>query len=494
MRATNSRKFAGLCLEFGETSMKAYAGESGFELELERQENGRLTVRCRDRLKERLREFLGRQHWRRQQVQCAVSARGVSLRRLSLPPASREQTRRLLLLQIEREFPLAPEALAWGYHALSSDAPSPDRSKPGQELLVAAVKREVLQEYADILRECGGSPVFTLGAYARSGLLPGTGGTCAMLDIGRTHSELAIVKGGVLESIRMIRWGGEEVTRAIERNLGVSRAQAENIKIQGRAVRDTQAVDSGEVRAIIATELRKFAESVRAHWSGQRLYLTGGAARLPDITSCFERVLGAGAVCERLDLAEGDAFSAAIAGLGKAGEGGGGEPSFVLQLDSVRNGDGPGKVARWKWAALLGFLVFGMVSVRYTESLLLKPRLAQRLAGVKAYRDSLPETEGELSFLQYLKTNQPAYLDTLSVLANAAPPGTRIETLSLNRRGDLAMRTTLRDPQQVAEFRSKLVQSGLFESVTLEEQTAAPNRQGVVARFAGRWNTSGNSQ
>jgi hypothetical protein len=62
MSSTNSSKFAGLCLEFGEVSMKAHAGESWFELELERQENGRLTVRCRDRLKERLREFLKRQH------------------------------------------------------------------------------------------------------------------------------------------------------------------------------------------------------------------------------------------------------------------------------------------------------------------------------------------------------------------------------------------------------------------------------------------------
>jgi hypothetical protein len=124
----------------------------------------------------------------------------------------------------------------------------------------------------------------------------------------------------------------------------------------------------------------------------------------------------------------------------------------------------------------------------------MKPRLERRLSEVQAYRESLPEVEGEFGFLQYLKTNQPAYLNTLFVLADAAPPGTRLDSLSMNRRGELAMRAKLRDPQQVAVFRSKLVQSGVFESVALEEQIPDPNQQHVTVRFVGRWGTTNEFQ
>ena len=492
MKATDIWKYPGPCLEFGEVSLKARDGVVGFELELERQENGRLTLRCRDRLIVRLREFMGRQRWRpRPRVYCAVSARGVSLRRVSLPATTRDETRGLLLLQIEREFPLAPEELAWGYRAVNGGGGARDRSK--QELLVVAVKREVIQEYADILLECDTSPVFTLGAFARGLLVPESTGAYAMLDIGRTHSELAIIENGAPESIRVLRWGGEDVTRAIEQRLGISRVEAENLKVQGRGGPEARGVGNDAAGDAIDAELRKFAESIRAHWAGQRLYLTGGGARLPGIASCFERVPGSGAVCERLDPAVGEVGSAAIAGLVKSWEVSGGDPLLVLQHESVRDADRPGGGARWKWAAVGGLVILGLLSIRYTEALLMKPRLERRLSEVQAYRESLPEVEGELVFLQYLKTNQPAYLDTLFVLADAAPPGTRIDSLSMNRRGELAMRSTLRDPQQVAAFRSKLVQSGVFESIALEEQVPGPHQQNVMARFAGRWGTRNDS-
>ena len=57
---------------------------------------------------------------------------------------------------------------------------------------------------------------------------------------------------------------------------------------------------------------------------------------------------------------------------------------------------------------------------------------------MKDYRSKLPKVERDLSFLQYLKSNQPPYLDALFALANAAPSGTRFETLSMNGHGDLS--------------------------------------------------------
>jgi hypothetical protein len=89
--------------------------------------------------------------------------------------------------------------------------------------------------------------------------------------------------------------------------------------------------------------------------------------------------------------------------------------------------------------------------------------------------------------LQYLKENEPPYVDALLVLAKAAPPGTRFDAVSMNRRGEVSLRGSLRDGQQVAELRSRLIDSGFFVSVGIEEQSPSPDRQKVTVRMSAQW-------
>ena len=111
----------------------------GMELPVARDAARQILPDCVDRLREALRAFSGRQ------AHCAIPARGVSLRTLSLPTAVPEEIARILPLQMEAIFPLAPSELAWGYSA-----------SPGTNgILVAAVKREVLNDYRSLLASAG---------------------------------------------------------------------------------------------------------------------------------------------------------------------------------------------------------------------------------------------------------------------------------------------------------------------------------------------------
>jgi hypothetical protein len=167
-----------------------------------------------------------------------------------------------------------------------------------------------------------------------------------------------------------------------------------------------------------------------------------------------------------------------------------GELPLILELKESNGHEVAARPAHWKWAALAALLLFTSASLRYAEAFIQKPRLARKISDIKDYRDKLPKVDRELGFLQYLKTNQPAYLDSLFVMANAAPPGSRIESLSMNRRGDLAMRASMRDSQQVTDFRSKLISSGSFSTVVVDEQTPSPDRQKVTVRITGQWKPS----
>src|SRR5882724_10077244 len=125
-----------LYLEIRHGTLRALRGEENLELTLERQENGRLTELCRERVVLGLQGFLHKKNWQpRLRAFCAIGARGVSLRRLSLPPSSKEEIPRLLNLQIESEFPLPPEALAWGYCQLGQAETKGDAANARQEIL-----------------------------------------------------------------------------------------------------------------------------------------------------------------------------------------------------------------------------------------------------------------------------------------------------------------------------------------------------------------------
>src|SRR5207249_12199761 len=129
-------------VEIRQRALRILHGEESLVIRLEREQSGRLTAGCKENVSAALRTFLKKKGWQpRAQAFCAIEARGVSLRRLTLPVSASTDLQRMLRLQIESEFPLPPEALAWGYsqidakpeqrpHTPSFAGPAEDRPAP----------------------------------------------------------------------------------------------------------------------------------------------------------------------------------------------------------------------------------------------------------------------------------------------------------------------------------------------------------------------------
>jgi Tfp pilus assembly PilM family ATPase/Tfp pilus assembly protein PilN len=479
--------------EFGQSSLRVLDGSDGLELSLERADNGRLTALCIERLVSSLRVFLGRRPWTsRRKVLCAIGARGISLRRLSLPRAQRVEMERLVLLQIEREFPLLPEELAWGFMPLGPDG---GESRPTtQAVLVAAIKSDLLQQYEEVFAGCDVTPIFTLAAWARAGACPQLPltGTAGMLELGRTASELATFQEGVLASVRSFPFGGESITAALQSQLGLSRPDAEKLKVelQETAGPVTNSAVRDAARAVIAAEMTKWATAVGQAGAPRKILLTGGSARLEGVPETFARVLGPGASCERVPLSRDEGCSAATLGLRAHTQKSQEDPPLVLRraapdLISARTGR-TNSGAAWKWAALAACLALACVALRFVEPILGHSGVQDRIAKLQKRQAQLPAIDRELAFLQHLRTNQPPYLDLIYTLAESAPPGTRLDAISLNRRGDLAVRATMRSMDEVINFRSKLDRSSQFVSVMVDEQTPSPDQQKMTVRITGQ--------
>lgn len=474
-----------LFIEIGQSAIKVVDATDSVELTIERLPSGRLTETSREKLIADLRGFLKQQNWMpRRPAFCAVGARGVSLRHLTLPAAPKEELQRLLTLQIESQFPLSPDELAWGYRTISQDR-VPRNGGGNKDLILAAVKREVIDEYWEIFSACGLSPVFTLGALARSSVCPEPpNSSFAVLDIGRSNSELIVFDKGVPGSIRILPWGGEDITRAIQQKLGISRDEAEQLKTQQRNVDGAR----GELfRTAIREEINALVPAIKNNWAGKKLYLAGKSSRLNGITTLLAESIGGGVGCVQLSASADNHCSEAIQGLKSASEKNGASPLLILEARKGKGRDAVNQPAVWQWLALSVLLLLGSLFLRYAEPLFQKPRLSKKLAEVKSYRGNLPIVDRELSFLQFFETNQPPYLNVISTLANAAAPGLRIESLSLNRGGTLSLRGSMQNAQQATDFRTKLIDSELFSAVVLDELTPTPDRQKVIVRLTAQW-------
>ncbi|MDB6064752.1 MAG: type pilus assembly protein PilM [Pedosphaera sp.] len=469
--------------------MRMLLGEHGLELALERRENGRLTALCLERVTLGLQGFLRARNWQsRQRAFCAIGARGVSLRSLKLPAASKDELQGLLRLQIESEFPLPPEELAWGWIQAESKEVIRAGAPGGQELVVAAIRKEVIEEYSRMFSASGVDAVFMVAALARTGVCPPVSGTYAVLDIGRHQSELGAFDKGVPTSIRVLPWGGENITRAIAEKLKISPGEAEKLK----AGLDLEAGASGElghaIQDAMETALGALAALIiKSHWTGRKLYLAGRSMRHKDLAARLDGSLGRGGVCERLELAPGEGRSAATLGMKRMIEAGSGRLPLIIHTEEMKGTVSVDRHKPWKWAAAA--LAIGMVyfALPYAEALIMKPRLERKLAEFNNNRGGLLTIDQEFEFFQFLKKNQPPYLDAIHLFAKAAPAGTRIDALSMNRRGDVSIKGNMQSSQQVVEFRSKLIESGFFSSVAVEEQTPTGNQQSVMVRISAQW-------
>lgn len=419
-------------IEITQTTLKVLRENAGLELPLERAANGRLTAACKNAVALSLQSFLGLKPWQpRPSAFCAINANGVSLRRLTLPPATGDDLLRLLRLQIESEFPLSPDELAWGWQSLGSS------SAARQDVLVAAVRLEVVADYAEVLMAGGVKPVFTLAALARATLCSTASGSCAMLDLDGSQTELVTFEDGAPVSVRVL---------------------------SSAAVADSAAKALGSTCT--------------------RLIITGASS---DLASQISHKLGGGVAVETLVTESGTGRSAAIHGLKKSAAQNGGSLPLVLQVKAKRaSGSFALSAPDVKlWAVHSAVLLCVLLMLPYVEALFSKPFLKRKLSALSAETNRLVTIDRELEFLQALKQNQPPYLDAIYLFSKLAPQGSKIESLTMNRRGEVSLRGSMRDATQVTDFRTKLIGSGFFATIAVEEQS--PGQGKLTVRMSAQW-------
>jgi hypothetical protein len=426
-------------IEINPTSLRALRENGGLELPLQRAADGKLTTACRKEAISALRNFLGRNNWQpRVRAVCGISAHGVSLRKIALPALAGGEIESVLRLQIEKEFPLSPDELAWGWREISN-------GPAGRETIVAAIRKEVIADYAGILSEAGANPEFTVSAFARELVCPSRNEAHAILEMDHNFAELVSFDNGVATSLKILPLNGD-----------------------------------------IADAVLKFS-------AAKIIYVSGNAATQNGV--CEK--LSAHIDCRRLEIPGGDGFSAATLGLKKSVS----ESIPLLRLQSKLQSAKTSfsfsqmdfsRAENRHWLTRIAALLVLLLVLPYAEAILFKPLLARKLAAFKNQKQQFVSVvEPELHFLQSFKQNEPPYLDAIYLFSKAAAPGTRLNSLTLNQHGDITLKAEMQSAQQVMDFRAKLIDSGFFASITVEEQTPIQNQPRVNVRMTAQWKPVG---
>lgn len=467
-----------VCVEVTSQALHVLRGRECRTWRVERGADGRWTPACRGTIERELAAFLDRKAWQpRGEAWCLVPAAGVTLRRWTVPRGEAEDTARVVGLRIEAELPLAPDELAWGWTRLAE-------SGTMQEVLVAAVRRAALEDLTEVLEACGLGVRVTLAALARAGCVavrpvepPGE----VWLDVGREHCEwLARDAAGPIR-LRVLPWGEQSVTQAWMARLGVSAEAAASW--MDRLLGEEGAIDE-VAKPVWEEAVRSLVSQMPSPIPGGVLRLTGHLASVPGFAGLLAGALGPGI---RVESGEPAGDRSRPAGLRALGDLAGAASKGTELWLATRVAEVPTVLAEpslRKWIGIAAVLLLAAVSIPSLEAVLRLPALKSRLETIRAGRSRLETIDRQADFLRHLKQNQTPYMEALLVIGKTLPPGARMESMSLNRKGELSLRVSMRQPQEVTGFRTKLTDSGFFSSVVIEEQSPSPDRQKIQVRIS----------
>jgi len=176
------------------------------------------------------------------------------------------------------------------------------RPEAGQmDLLLVAAKRDEINDYAELAREAKLRPMCVdIDAFCLQNIFEATYGlpgdsTIALLNVGASLTSLNIVSKGISAFTRDIANGGNAFTEEIQKQLGVSREQAEAYKLGGTGHEPVPAQVQqvlAQVADGLAGEIQRsldFFLATSGESEIQKIYIAGGGASLPSLSQAVER-------------------------------------------------------------------------------------------------------------------------------------------------------------------------------------------------------------
>ena len=244
-----------------------------------------------------LKKIFERLHVSNQALVSSVSGKGTLIRYVDMPRMPLEDLKKAYIFDLDKYFPFDPKSIYTDCSVLD-----PEGKDKKMLVLLAAVKREIVDERLKLFKEAGVdlnrvtiNSIAMANAFNRLGPQAAPSGKAkAVLDIGGSSSCIMIFKDSSPRFARDIFVGSQEMTKKIINALGVDAAQAEAIKRQpgDKLPQVLEACDMPLNN--LNTEIRISMDYFMTEKNIQvdELFLCGGGSLLKGIEGVFEKHLG----------------------------------------------------------------------------------------------------------------------------------------------------------------------------------------------------------
>lgn len=264
---------------------------------------GQATNLTPEKLAEALRDLLRETGILSQHTVFAIPFNASLLSVVELPDVSTKELASMIPLEARRYIPvpITEVALDWWVLPKRKAEQKPKVSvddgmaEPAGkvEVIIAAIHNEVIKKYQTIKRNAqipGGASHFEIEIFSTLRSIIGRDLSPVMVvDIGAGSTKLALIDEGVVRGSHIINMGGQDITLALSKSLGLSFAQAEEIKCRAGIIGDEEGRDVAAVGDLIISnvmnEAIRFMEIYEHKHDTKikKVVLVGGGARLKGI-------------------------------------------------------------------------------------------------------------------------------------------------------------------------------------------------------------------
>jgi type IV pilus assembly protein PilM len=232
------------------------------------------------------------------EIALSISGNSVIIKKLNLPLMKRDEIEEQIQWEAEQHIPFDISEVEIDYNVIWQN---PDLGQ--MDVLLVAAKKDEIQDLVDVAREAKLRPlVVDIDAFALQNVYELNYGyneheTVALLNVGSEVTSLNIISGAVSQFTRDITNGGNAITEEIQKQLQVSYDEAEAYKAGGGIhsheviPEEVDGIISGVVDAL-AGEIQRsldFYMATTNRGEVDRIYLSGGTARIPYLQAAVER-------------------------------------------------------------------------------------------------------------------------------------------------------------------------------------------------------------
>ncbi|MFQ5683679.1 MAG: type IV pilus assembly protein PilM [Candidatus Binatia bacterium] len=229
----------------------------------------------------------------------AVPGRAVIIKKIQLPSQGEEELEANVEFEASNVIPESLENVNLDYQVL-------DYLENGNtmEILLVAVKKEIINNYTQVIWEAGLTPaIMDVDYFAMENMYemnyePQPGKVVGLIHIGARYTSINLLKDGLSTFTGDLPVGGEAFTESLVERLQISHDEAETLKLTGLLERKK----ADELEALLKPTCNYLAEEIgrtlslygamAADERVQNIYLSGGSSKVSGLCPLLAEKLG----------------------------------------------------------------------------------------------------------------------------------------------------------------------------------------------------------